>query len=144
MRFKAFRIKNYRGINDTTIELGPRPGTVHTLVGLNESGKTTILEAINSFRKDVDGIHALAQQTSVTPATMEELIPKRKKDNFNDSISVSAFVELSRDDIEQISDKCRSEHEFQINLETFSNCHELRLVHKFENSEYKKTSIRWN
>ncbi len=144
MRFKAFRIKNYRGINDTTIELGPRPGTVHTLVGLNESGKTTILEAINSFRKDVDGIHALAQQTSVTPATMEELIPKRKKDNFNDSISVSAFVELSRDDIEQISDKCRSEHEFQINLETFSNCHELRLVHKFENSEYKKTSIHWN
>ena len=40
MKITKFRIKNYKGINDTTISLPGNKGSIYTLVGLNESGKT--------------------------------------------------------------------------------------------------------
>ena len=50
MRYKSFRIRNFKGIKDTTINLDTATGAgVFALVGLNESGKTTVLEAIHSF-----------------------------------------------------------------------------------------------
>ena len=50
MRYKSFRIQNFKGIKDTTIGLESALGVgVFALVGLNESGKTTILEAIDKF-----------------------------------------------------------------------------------------------
>ena len=46
MRYTQFRIENYKGIEQLTLRL---TGDVTTLIGLNESGKTTILEAIYCF-----------------------------------------------------------------------------------------------
>jgi predicted ATP-dependent endonuclease of OLD family len=46
MRYKSFRIRNFKGIKDTTINLQGIGGAgVFAFVGLNESGKTTVLEA---------------------------------------------------------------------------------------------------
>ena len=48
MRLTAFRIKNYRAIVDTGwINLSP--DNVTTIIGQNESGKTSVLEALYSF-----------------------------------------------------------------------------------------------
>jgi predicted ATP-binding protein involved in virulence len=48
MRLEAFRIKNYRSIIDSDwVNLSP--DNITTLIGQNESGKTSILEALNSF-----------------------------------------------------------------------------------------------
>lgn len=48
MRLKAFRIRNFRSIVDTGWrDLSPDKITV--LIGQNESGKTSILEALHSF-----------------------------------------------------------------------------------------------
>ena len=48
MKLTAFRIKNYRSIIDTGwTRLAP--DNITTLIGQNESGKTSILEALNSF-----------------------------------------------------------------------------------------------
>lgn len=53
MRYKSFRIRNFKGIKDTTIHLeGIGGAAVFAFVGLNESGKTTVLEAIHSFSPD--------------------------------------------------------------------------------------------
>ena len=43
MKYTKFIIKNYRGIDQVKIDL--LNDRVITLVGLNESGKTTIMEA---------------------------------------------------------------------------------------------------
>jgi hypothetical protein len=41
MRYKSFRIRNFKGIKDTTVGLQTIGGAaVFALVGLNESGKT--------------------------------------------------------------------------------------------------------
>ena len=54
MHFTKFRIKNFKGISSAEIDLAQSgQGKVFTLVGLNECGKTTILEAINSFSPDL-------------------------------------------------------------------------------------------
>lgn len=43
MRYKSFRIQNFKGIKDTTVSLETVGGAaVFAFVGLNESGKTTI------------------------------------------------------------------------------------------------------
>lgn len=49
LRISSFRIQNFRNIQDTgEIRLEP----ITTFIGKNESGKTSTLEAINSFPKD--------------------------------------------------------------------------------------------
>jgi len=80
MKITSFRIKNYRGVNDTTIKLTGNAGSIYTLVGLNESGKTTVLEAINHFSTDVDGVHAMAQG-ALSKLEKHSLVPKKLKDN---------------------------------------------------------------
>lgn len=93
MRYTQFTIKNFRGIKTLTLDFYVMTKyKIFTLVGLNESGKTTILEAIDFFQKDV-------RETE-----RHTLIPKDKKTNFNDDISVSATVELDNDDEEAIKE----------------------------------------
>jgi AAA15 family ATPase/GTPase len=48
MRYVNFTIKNFKGIQLLTFSLENVPlSRIVTLVGLNESGKTTVLEAIS-------------------------------------------------------------------------------------------------
>ncbi len=47
MRYKSFQIKNYKAIQSTTISF--KKGALILLLGINESGKTTVLKAIESF-----------------------------------------------------------------------------------------------
>ncbi|NLW48729.1 MAG: AAA family ATPase [Firmicutes bacterium] len=53
MRYKKFSICNYKAIDDLTINLNK---SVIPLIGVNESGKTSILQAILAFDKDKDNI----------------------------------------------------------------------------------------
>ena len=62
MRYTKFEIQNFKGIKDLTIDLSKQPfNRIHTFVGLNESGKTTILEAIYTtmIRYDKSTVHKL-------------------------------------------------------------------------------------
>ena len=51
MRYESFKIIDYKGIIDTNIHIHPG---LSTFIGVNESGNSTILEAIASFDKDND------------------------------------------------------------------------------------------
>jgi len=46
MRYIKYEIKNFKGIKNATIDMSRINSKIYTLVGLNESGKTTILQAI--------------------------------------------------------------------------------------------------
>jgi predicted ATP-dependent endonuclease of OLD family len=58
MKYTKFIIKNYKAIDELTVNLSKN---VIPLIGLNESGKTSILQAILAFDKDkdnlLDGLH---------------------------------------------------------------------------------------
>ena len=50
MEITSFYIQNFKGIKHLILDLEKTPqGKIFPIVGLNESGKTTILEAINYF-----------------------------------------------------------------------------------------------
>jgi predicted ATPase len=87
MKYTKFIIKNFKGINEVTFDLSKSPeGKIYPLVGLNESGKTTILEAINLF------------QQGIKSEFEHEMIHKSKKGNFSGKVSVEAFLELDDED----------------------------------------------
>lgn len=52
---KRFRIQNYKALRDVTLDLTP----IHVLIGPNDTGKTSILEAIAALCRSVD--HELPQ-----------------------------------------------------------------------------------
>jgi len=94
MRYVKFTIKNFKGIQDLTIDLSQRPNSrIYTFVGLNESGKTTILEAINTINTGYDNL------------TAHRLIPKHLKANFTGEVSVEAIVSVDQEDNNIIGSK---------------------------------------
>lgn len=51
MRLKSVEIRNFRSINDITVDFDP---TCRVLVGINESGKSNILNALALLSDDND------------------------------------------------------------------------------------------
>jgi predicted ATP-dependent endonuclease of OLD family len=99
---ESFNIKKFRGIENLTIKLpssGARGGVV-TLLGLNECGKTTVLEAISNFlTRDAEMQKIFLKPGKIIP---EEMIPLKDISNFNRSISIQASVRLDASDIQDI------------------------------------------
>lgn len=94
MKYIEFKIHNFKGIKEEALGLAVVPDIrIFTLVGLNESGKTSFLEAINSFQNGIKDT--------------DRIIPKDKKLNFNDDISISATLELDDSDENRIRDFCK-------------------------------------
>ncbi len=98
-----FEIENYKGIVKTKIELAGRiDSPVVTLIGLNESGKTTILEAISQF---VSSDRSVSSLYFFSPENKDEFsfIPVSQKGGFTGEVSVSATVVLDPSEVEEIS-----------------------------------------
>ena len=162
MKITAFEIENYKGITHARIDLNGNKGSIYTLVGLNESGKTTILEAINSFRPDVDGIHAIAQKSlssdsneskiiesdpieseAIDPKFIQSLVPKKDKANFNKGISITATVKMTKEEIQNLADECKQEKDFQIDIGQFPQEFKISRKYCFVNSKYTKIENSW-
>lgn len=60
MIYKSFTIKNFKGVESAAINLANN--RIITLVGLNESGKTTIMEAIELFYQMIRGAAPSSEQ----------------------------------------------------------------------------------
>jgi hypothetical protein len=102
VRYRYFEIENFKGIRKTRLDLphgngGPR---VYTLVGLNESGKTTVLEAIDRFQAVEEGEISPKQLSGWTPPDPASLVPIAERSNFNGTIVIRAGVELDDDDVD--------------------------------------------
>lgn len=148
MKITKFKIQNYKGIKETEIVLNGNPGSIYTLVGINESGKTTILEALNRLRSDKKGVHVMAQESvsaePIETESPESLIPKKERKNFSGKISISATVQMTEEDVSMLASKCQKELGIQIDTENFPFEFTISRVYKFEHSKYIKTKNTWN
>ena len=137
MRYTKFTVKNFRGIIDAALPLSGKPDTrVHTLVGLNESGKTTILEAINHFHYRKEGLEAL-ELDGYAILDQHSLIPISKRANFNEAVEIEATVEPDAEDEKEIAKQLRKEHDIKLSerIGPFAIARELA----FKNSRYNQT-----
>ncbi len=124
MKYSSFYIKNFKGITELTLDLEKLPITsVTTLVGLNESGKTTILEALSFLENEIGYKKA------------HTLIPKSRKSDFDDTIEVHATIHLDEQDQEEIAEFCRS-----IDLRETDPITNfiVKIVYEFEDSVVKE------
>jgi len=103
MRFTRFKIENFRGIESLELDLTTIPqAQIYTLVGLNESGKTTILEAINNFAYKTDTLAPL-DLPGYQIKEIHSLIPIAKRSNFNGSVVTEVDLDLDDNDRSKIS-----------------------------------------
>ena len=143
MKFKSFRIRNFKGITDTTLDLGNGAASIHTLVGLNESGKTTVLEAINMFQPDEEGMHAIAQQ-SMIELSKDQLIPKTMKGDFTEKIRIEATVVLSKNDVDAIKELCAEKFDLEIDAGKIPGEFLIIKELEYDNSSFIKQSNLWS
>lgn len=100
--FKRFNIRNFKGIESTSISLDERTNnSVITLIGLNESGKTTILEALSHFLSNDKLVSSLFKGNSAKSDILD-LIPINKRSAFSDEIEIEGIAELDDEDISSI------------------------------------------
>ena len=94
MRYTKFAIHNFKGIDKLTLSLDTHlHSDITVLVGLNESGKTTVLEALNFF---FNGFSNLGKPDIKKEAY--KLIPRKKSAMFSDKTSIVAEVKLNNED----------------------------------------------
>lgn len=129
MRYLQFQSKNFKGIRNLTLDVSNPPSLrVFTLVGLNESGKTTVLEAINNL-KNLD-------------AEPTRLIPKSRRGNFTDKIVLYAEFELAYNDKKKITEYF-SEH-FGLDIKKIEDMGNMTRELVYEDSNYSGITTTWD
>lgn len=133
MRYTHFEIKNFKGIRSLRLDLNTTPrGKIHTLVGLNESGKTTILEAIDYFIPSDEALDPKNLGGRIRQ-DQHDLIPVASRANFNGETTISAGFELDDSDIRALKKYMRTEYGYT--LGTISNQITITDKYEFKNSK---------
>lgn len=144
MKITKFDIRNFKGISKTSIGLTDgSPGNVSALIGLNESGKTTILEALSHFvteDKDTATLVGTVQKKSA----LQDLIPKDQKAAFTGVVSVAAVVELDDSDIDDLAEEFIKRRNLVLNIDDVQRNFTVERTYEFEDSRFKTTSALWN
>lgn len=144
MKHKYFEIENFKGIEKVRLDLDTHPQSeVYTLVGLNESGKTTILQALHELNLKSETLDPLDFHGYVV-SDPHLLIPIGKRSNFNDRISIKAGYKLDDDDRAAIKEYLQKEIGFELTkpITDFSITH----YYKFDNSRLTqdKATNEWD
>lgn len=140
MRFTYFKFENFKGIENEKLDLSKNPhSNIFTLVGLNESGKTTILEAINYFAYKPEKLDGLDLQ-NYEVSDIHNLIPINKRDNFNGIIHIEAGIELSDENLalfkRQLSSKGHNITSFDKKIVFIQKYHFENSIHVVEKDEH--------
>lgn len=142
MRFTRFVFTNFKGIRSADLDIArSSESPISVLVGLNESGKTTLLEAINNFSYRVDLRKTDPKEAVRTEDDYQSFIPIGHRSNFNGVTSIEATISVSEKDWGLIEEFLIREFSF-VSVEPVSS---FRVNHKliFENSKHVRTSNEW-
>jgi len=145
MRYLKFRISNFKGIKDTEVDLRSSTGAnVFALVGLNESGKTTILEAIHSFSPDFRTRSLSRVQQKAGAEAAKERLPRHLLAHFTGEIVVEATLAASADDKAGIAEWIKAETELIVDPDQIPDVISLRRADKFNRGDYIETTKTFN
>lgn len=136
MRYKSFRIRNFKGIKDTTIHLdGIAGAAVFAFVGLNESGKTTVLEAIHSFSPDVATSELIGGDEKVG-VPYKDRVPRHLISTFTGEVSVLATLSVD-DDKNEIAEEFKRAG-LEVDINNFPSEIVFESHQQFEDGDFKE------
>lgn len=124
MKYKEFKISNFKGIEKVSLDL--KNNRILTLVGLNESGKTTIMQAISIF-------YELSKGRALTESEKNSLRPKGI--DFTGTISIGATIDFEAEDTKKLNNYITSlnlPYKIILPRESFSYAHNIKYqLHVF-------------
>jgi AAA ATPase domain len=143
LRYTFFEFENFKGIRKARLDLDSAGSSarVYTLVGLNESGKTTALEAIDHFQGTGEGEISPKELAGWTSPDLHSLIPIADRPNFNGDIVIRCGVELNDDDVAAAAKELLDYDGYRVeDLER-----ELIVTDRYhyENSRFQERSSLW-
>jgi hypothetical protein len=144
VRYTFFEIENFKGIKNTRLDLATSGSgvAIYTLVGLNESGKTTVLEAIDHFQATSEGGEVSPKQLAGwVPPDPHELIPIAERSNFNGTICIRCGIELDEADIAAAQSHLKRDSGYR--LESLNASMTITDIYEYENSRYKGRRSTW-
>lgn len=142
MKYRSFQLRNFKGVNDATVKLSAGEGAnVVTLVGLNESGKTTLLEGIYSFSPDAES-KTLFDTKLLSPDTTAR-IPKNRLYSFNERISIVAEVILDSGERDEIRNLVEKELGLQFDASGIPDTFKIEDWGQYQNSKRVDGSATW-
>lgn len=137
-----FIVENFKGIEKVEIDLeGKTTSPVLTLIGLNESGKTTILEALSHFVSGDRSVASLFEGPDAKASALS-LIPMHRKAAFTGNIKISAVISLDRNDVDALEALAK---DFKLKLDTTPYATPIVVERKFvfEDSSLKSSVSNW-
>jgi hypothetical protein len=142
---KNVRIKNFKGVDDVRIEIegGKAPGRFVTLIGLNESGKTSIIEAIALSVLQDDDAAELAKAAS-TGIDLDNVVPKHHSAGFTGKTEISVTVGFSDEPgFEEAIKQVLSAGGYVL-ADDISKVISIQKWYSYEDSNYKSAGTIWN
>lgn len=141
-RIKKFSIRNFKGIESVEFDFHNRiENKILTFIGLNESGKTTVLEALSHFvtsdkttNQLFDGPYAQQHIAS--------LIPIHKNAAFTGNVSISAVIELDKTDKEEFT-KIFEANKLRLYEKSIPNEITVQRSYSFKDSKLLKSYNFW-
>lgn len=135
MKYIKFKIVDYKGIGKVEIDLNPPGSNIFTLIGLNESGKTTILEAIANFGVNDAPLEVLFSEIDQPKARLK-YIPKHKKANFTGRIKIIGYVEFERGEKQKFLKKIDEDNNCKLDLKSIPDVIEYTRYYEYKDSEF--------
>jgi len=136
MYYTSFRIQNFKGIKDTTIKLAEQSKAgVFAFVGLNESGKTTILEAIHSFSPDLATSEVVGGEGK-TGVPFKDRVPRHLISNFTGDVSVTATLRISECERAEIVSDLKDEHDLIVDPESIPDDVPIERHQRFKSGDF--------
>lgn len=117
-------------------------GHINALVGLNESGKTTVLEAIHHFLSNPNLLKKTPSSSRLLPSDYQKMLPIGMRALFNGKIEIIAKVEIEDKDWDVIDAFLKKE----FNYKKTKKVNEFSIKHTvhFEDSKYERTENIWD
>lgn len=141
MRYKAFRIQNFKGIKDTTVQLdGVAGASVFAFVGLNESGKTTILEAIHSFSPESQTGELIGGENGVG-VPVDQRVPRHLISTFTGKVSVTATLVLDDNDKQKVASTLLKSNKIHLSLASLPTEVRIERSQIFVNGDHQSSHL---
>jgi predicted ATP-dependent endonuclease of OLD family len=133
MKYRSFTLKNYKGIKELSLSLDHTP--LICLLGLNESGKTTLLEGIKVF-------YDLTQEKPLQNGRLNQARPKGSF--FTGDIIFKAVLELDDEDRQHLFKGTPKKMQAKLTqaLQNSQNTLDVEYLYPFNNNSFKGPSLR--
>lgn len=135
MRYTKFEIQNFKGIQKAEVDFGSTGAArVFSLVGLNESGKTTVLEAIHSFAPDSDANTVVGKERAIEEQR-RLAVPRSRIADFSGKVSIKAHLVLDDGDREKIISYLKDEYEIIADPSTLPDAFVYERYSSYQNGD---------